>query len=176
MTAINASDPLVSTVQPVEETYRLHYDLLLNISVQRFGVPRDEAESLIHEVFVSYLGSAHEVRNTRSYLIGAICNASRHYRRSNGRTEALPDDMTQRSDPSSFSVAESVATRITIRETIGRLHEKCQKTLRLRYWEGHSASEVAEKLETTNRYAEKLIHKCLKRAHDIYRTLTKVDR
>jgi hypothetical protein len=31
-------------------------------------------------------------------------------------------------------------------------------------------------METTNRYAEKLIHNCLKRAREIYLSITKVTR
>ncbi len=59
-----------------------------------------------------------------------------------------------------------------MRETIKRLHEKCRKILRLKFWEGQSASEMALSLDTTDRYAEKLIHKCLARARKIYHMLT----
>lgn len=176
MTALNAAPDVAYSPLAVEEAYRLQYELLLHIAMRRFGVPEQDAESLVHEVFVSYLASSHEVRDARAWLVGAICNASRYYWRCNGRVEALPDDLQHRSDPESASIADSVATSITVRETIKRLHEKCQKTLRLKYWEGCSATEVAAALSTTNRYAEKLIHKCLKKAHEIYKTLSGVGR
>jgi RNA polymerase sigma factor (sigma-70 family) len=167
---------VVSSPHAVEEAYRLQYELLLHISTRRFSVPRHDAEGLVHEVFVSYLASSHEIRDARAYLVGAICNASRYYWRSHGRLETLPSDFDHRTDPSAAMLSDSMATRITISETIKRLHEKCQKTLRLKYWDGCSAAEVAAAFSTTNRYAEKLIHKCLKKAHEIYNTLNGVGR
>ena len=41
-------------------------------------------------------------------------------------------------------------------------------------FEGRSAGDVARELETTNRYAEKLIHNCLKRVREIYINITAV--
>jgi RNA polymerase sigma factor (sigma-70 family) len=157
-------------LDPMEQVYRLYYDLLLYVARRRFRVPPCDAESLIQEVFVSYLSAANEVRDVRSWLLGAISNASRHYWRSRGRLESLPDDIQKQSDPR--SLAENLATTLTVRDTLAQLHEKCRETLRLRYFEGCSAAEVAKELDTTNRYAEKLIHNCLKRAYHIYRSLT----
>lgn len=172
MTVVNVSEPFAPATPPVEELYRVNYDLLLHLSCKKFGVPRSDAEALVNEVFLSYLGASADVQNARSWLVGAICNASRHYWRHHARSESLSDDFLSQGDPLSHSLDDRVATQITMRETIARLHEKCQKTLRLRYWDGCSAAEVAEAFDTTNRYAEKLIHKCLKRAHEIYRKLT----
>jgi RNA polymerase sigma factor (sigma-70 family) len=156
----------------MEDVYRLHYDLLLYVARRRFRVPAGDAESLIQEVFVSYLSAANEVRDIRAWLLGAISNASRHYWRLRGRTESLPDDLEKKSDP--HVNADNIATSLTVRETLAHLHEKCRETLRLRYFEGCSAAEVAKELDTTNRYAEKLIHNCLKRAYQVYRNLAKV--
>lgn len=175
---ISVSEPNASLVarrpscDQMEDVYRLHYDLLLYVARRRFRVPFGDAESLIQEVFLSYLSASSEVRDVRAWLLGAISNASRHYWRSRGRTESLPDDLHKQSDPR--SVAEKLANTLTVRDTLAHLHEKCRETLRLKYFEGCSAAEVAKELDTTNRYAEKLIHNCLKRAHQIYRTLTAV--
>ena len=160
------------TSEEIEDVYRLHYNLLRYLASQKFRIPVGDAENLIHEVFVAYLSSSAEIRDPRSWLVGAVCNASRNYWRTHGRTEALPAGYGLREDPASADLDESVAVRITIRETLSRLHQKCQDTLRLRYFEGCSAIEVARQLDTTNRYAEKLISKCLKRAHEIYVRLT----
>jgi RNA polymerase sigma factor (sigma-70 family) len=156
----------------LEQTYREHYTLLLFIACRKFKVPAADAESLIQEVFLSYLSSIREVRDVRSWLVGAIANASRQYWKTHGRTEPLPADLGERGDPSTAGLAESMATRITIRETLSRLHERCRETLRLHYFEGCSAPELARQFSTTSRYAEKLIHKCLRRAYEIYLTLT----
>jgi RNA polymerase sigma factor (sigma-70 family) len=161
----------IRTDQEIEDVYRLHYNLLHYLACQKFRIPAGDVENLIQEVFVTYLSAADQVRNVRSWLVGAMCNASRNYWRSHGRTEQLPADMNRRGDPSAAGLDDAVAMRITLRETLSRLHQKCRDTLRLRYFEGCSAIEVAEQMETTNRYAEKL-SKCLKRAHQIYVRLT----
>ncbi|HXI12099.1 MAG TPA: sigma-70 family RNA polymerase sigma factor [Thermoanaerobaculia bacterium] len=152
----------------VEELYRLFFNLMLYLSSQRFKVPETDAESLIHEVFLSFLAHSSEVRDPRAWLVGSICHASRHYWRGNGRTESISDEVLKRADPSAPELADTVATRILVQELLFHLHEKCRHTLRLKYFEGCSAIEVARELETTPRYAEKLIRKCLKRAHQIY--------
>ncbi|MEO8216781.1 MAG: sigma-70 family RNA polymerase sigma factor [Acidobacteriota bacterium] len=159
-------------VDPMEEVYRKHYTLLLYISCRKFRVPPGDAENLIQEVFLSFLSTAKEIHDVRSWLVGSISNASRQYWRSRGRTEPLPDDLEQREEFISSGLAETVALRITIRETMSRLHSKCREALRLHYFEGWSAPEMARQFSTSNRSAEKLIHKCLKRAHAIYQNLT----
>lgn len=155
----------------MEDVYRRHYDLLFYLASRRFRVPENDAENLTHEVFLAYISTAAEIRDTRRWLVGAVCNASRYYWRVRGRTEQLSPSIAEASDPRAAELADNLATRLTVRETLARLHEKCRETLRLRYFEGCSAAEVAKEFETTNRYAEKLIHKCLKRAHEIYCTL-----
>jgi DNA-directed RNA polymerase specialized sigma24 family protein len=105
-----------------------------------------------------------------------MCNASRHYWRAQGRTESLPEDFEERCDPMSSAVAERVAQEMTVRQALGYLQPRCRQTLYLHYFEGRSAGDVAREMETTNRYAEKLIHNCLKRAREIYLSITKVTR
>jgi len=63
---------------------------------------------------------------------------------------------------------------MTMQKVLGYLQPRCRETLRLHYFEGRSAVDVAKELETTNRYAEKLIHNCLKRAREIYLNITGV--
>jgi RNA polymerase sigma factor (sigma-70 family) len=162
---VNAPSP---PTLDAESIYREHYPLLHFISRQRFKLPENDAENVIHEVFLLFLTQSDEIRSPRSWLIGAISNSCRAYWRSSDRIEPLPSDYDRREDPAHAEIAEKVAIRITVRETLQRLHEKCQTTLRLHYFDGCSAPEVAKKLDTTNRYAEKLIHKCLKRAFEIY--------
>ena len=167
-----AAPPLpIDRPEDVEDIYRAHYKLLLYVACKKFRVPESDAESLVQDVFLSYLSAAPSVRDVKAWLVAAACNASRHYWRTQGRTEPLPDDVAERSDPSSQALADSFAMRLTIQQTLGYLQEKCRETLRLHYFEGYSAAETAKHLSTTPRYAEKLIHNCLKRAHEVYTTL-----
>ncbi len=105
-----------------------------------------------------------------------MCNASRYYWRVQGRTEQLPEDFGELSDPDSNALPERFAMQMTMQKVLAYLQPRCRETLRLHYFEGRSASDVARELDTTNRYAEKLIHNCLRRAREIYRSITTVNR
>lgn len=156
----------------VETVYREYRSMLFHLATAKFGVPVEEAEGLIHEVFVTFLSARSEIRSVRQWLVGAICNASRGYWRHSGRTEPYsPDPAGETPGPRERENAERYATSITIRETLARLQEKCRETLHLRYYEGLSADELARRYETSNKYAAKLVQKCLKRARDIYASL-----
>lgn len=150
--------------------------LLLSVACRKFRVPECEAENLIQEVFLSYLQAGTRIENAKAWLVAAMCNASRHYWRAQGRTETLPEDFDERCDPTSNGVADRVAQEMTVRQALGYLQPRCRQTLYLHYFEGRSAGDVAREMETTNRYAEKLIHNCLKRAREIYLSITKVTR
>jgi DNA-directed RNA polymerase specialized sigma24 family protein len=123
--------------------------LLLSVACRKFRVPECEAENLIQEVFLSYLQAGTRIENAKAWLVAAMCNASRHYWRAQGRTEALPEDFNERCDPTSSGVADRVAQEMTVRQALGYLQPRCR---------------------------EKLIHNCLKRAREIYFSITKVTR
>jgi RNA polymerase sigma factor (sigma-70 family) len=156
--------------------YVQHRPLLLFVASRKFGVPEADAENLIHEVFVSFLQTQSTIHNIRAWLVAAVCNASRYYWRVNGRSEPLPDDINDYRDPHSNRLADDLAMRMTVQQALNYLAPACRETIRLHYFEGRSASDIAVVLNTTNRYAEKLIHKCLKRARAIYLKITAVTR
>lgn len=162
--------------EDVGELYVRHRTLLLFVACRKFRIPEIDAESLIQDVFLSFIQTGTKVENTRAWLVAAMCNASRHYWRAQGRTEPLPDDIGDRSDPSSQALADRMAMQLTMRHVLQYMRPQCRETLRLHYFEGRSAADVGRELDTTTRYAEKLIHNCLKRAREIYLSLTAVKR
>jgi RNA polymerase sigma factor (sigma-70 family) len=175
-------DPAPAPAQPttaaddVETLYVEHRNLLLYVACRKFRIPDTDAENLIQEVFLSFLQTGTKIENIRAWLVAAMCNASRHYWRAQGRTESLPDDFNDHSDPGSHGLADQFATKMTVRQALDYLQPRCRETLWLHYFEGRSAGDVARELETTNRYAEKLIHNCLKRVREIYISITAVNR
>ena len=182
-TADEAVPPMASPVPaeaPAEVDLGVMYVdyrmLLLSVACRKFRVPESEAENLIQEVFLSYLQAGTRIENAKAWLVAAMCNASRHYWRAQGRTESLPDDYGERCDPSSNGVADRVAQELTLHQALDYLQPRCRQTLYLHYFEGRSAGDVAREMETTNRYAEKLIHNCLKRVREIYLSITAVKR
>jgi RNA polymerase sigma factor (sigma-70 family) len=166
----------VRTPVDVESLYVQYRTLLLSVACRKFRVPDADGESILQEVFLSFLQTRSHIENERAWLVAAVCNASRHYWRVQGRSEALPEDYLEHSDPVSHALPERRAMELTIRQALGYLQPRCRETLRLHYFEGRSAAEVGRELETTTRYAEKLIHNCLKRVREIYMNITSVGR
>ena len=62
---------------PFVEAYRRYAPLLYKLAVRRFGIPRAEAECLIHDVFISYCTNHHEVNAVGPYLVSGFCDAAR---------------------------------------------------------------------------------------------------
>ncbi len=165
-----------SRADEVEVLYTQYRTLLLSVACRKFRVPDGDAEGLLQEVFVSFLQTGAKIENVRAWLVAAICNASRHYWRTQGRAEQLPADFPEQSDPGSHALPERFALEMTMRQALQYLQPRCRETLWLHYFEGRSAADVANELETTTRYAEKLIHNCLKRVREIYMNITAVQR
>jgi len=171
-----AVEPHLLSADEVEVLYVEHRTLLLFIASRKFHIADGEAENLIQDVFLSFLQTCTRIDNVRSWLVAAMCNASRHFWRAQGRTESLPDDYANACDPKTWGTAEEHAMRLTMSKVVGYMQPKCRETLRLHYFEGRSANDIAKELETTPRYAEKLIHNCLRRAREIYTNITAVIR
>jgi RNA polymerase sigma factor (sigma-70 family) len=158
----------------VEALYIEHRNLLLYVACRKFRIPDSDAENLIQEVFLSFLQTGTKIDNVRAWLVAAMCNASRHYWRAQGRIESLPENFNDHCDPNTQGLADQFAMKMTVRQALDYLQPRCRETLWLHYFEGRSAADVARELETTNRYAEKLIHNCLKRVREIYLSITAV--
>jgi len=149
-------------------TYEEHYDLLVGIAVERFGVPHADAETLVHEIFLDFLVHAARIRDRRAWLIGAVYNASKDHRRHAQRVEPLPEHGPETADPRYVRVEEQWPAELAAREAFARLTPRCQLALRLRYIEGHTIPSIAKLLDTTKRYAAKLVARCLQLAHRRY--------
>lgn len=176
----HVSEPLAPALPSEQEDVGLLYEtyrsLLLFVAARKFRIPESEAENLIQEVFLSYLQVSVRIENVRGWLVAAVCNASRHFWRAQGRTESLPDDIGERCDPSSTAVADRLALEMTVHQSLGYLKPKCRETLHMHYFEGRSAADMAKEMNTTSRYAEKLIHNCLKNVRTIYMQINRVKR
>jgi len=152
-----------------EAVYEQYFGLLAQIASFKFQVPDSEAETLVHDVLISYLRKTEDVIELRSWLIGAICHASRHYWRLNGRTVGADAEIElDRVDPASLRILDSLPDQIAAREALECLAPRCQEVLHMRYFEGCTIPEIAERLGVKSKYAQKLITKCLRRAERLY--------
>lgn len=148
--------------------YDAHRRLLVGTAISRFGIGADEAETLMHDVFLAYILKAGEVLDTRAWLLSAICNASRHYVRTRARAVELSPAAMNDPDPASLRVMDQLPDAIGVRECFECLTPRCQLALRLRYLEGYSVPEIAVELETSAKYAQKLVSRCLQQAYQRY--------
>lgn len=152
-----------------EAVYDEYFDLLAQISVHKFRVPDSEAETLVHDVLMSYLRKSKDVLDLRPWLIGAICHASRHYWRLNGRTVGVEAPIElDRADPASVRILDSLPDQLAAREALECLSPRWRAVLQMRYFEGCTVGEVAQRLGVKTKYAQKLITKCLRRAERLY--------
>ena len=152
-----------------EAIYERYFDLLVQISVYKFRIPDSEGETLAHDVLISYLRRAGDILDVRSWLIGAICYASRHYWRLNARTVGEEADIElDRVDPASLRILDSLPDQIAAREALECLSPRCREILEMRYFEGCTVTEIAERIGVKPKYAQKLITKCLRRAERAY--------
>ena len=154
-----------------EELYAEHFDFLVAVAVRKFRVPECDAESLAHEVFLSYLRRPTEVLNVHSWMLGAICHASRYYWRQNGRIiEPLDDEKAfERPDPKTTRILDSLPDQIAARQALEGLKPRDQEILQMRYFEGCSIVEIGHRLGVKSKYAQKLLTKVLRRAERNYR-------
>jgi RNA polymerase sigma factor (sigma-70 family) len=152
-----------------EAIYERYFGLLVQIAVFKFRVPETDAEALTHDVLISYLRKSETVLDLRPWLIGAICYASRHYWRLNGRTIAVDDDIDMnRADPASLRILDSLPDQLAAREALECLTPRCREVLQMRYFEGCTVAEVALRFGVKPKSAQKLITKCLRRAERLY--------
>jgi len=166
MTSI--ASPRVDDLQS-ESVYGLYFGFLVQIAVSKFRVPESEAEGLTHDVLISCLRKPATVPDLRSWLVGAISYASRHYWRLNGRNVPAADDPDlERTDPAPLRSIDSVTDQQAARDALECLTPRCRQVLQMRYFEGCTIAEVAGRLGVKTKSAQKLITQCLRRAERLY--------
>jgi RNA polymerase sigma factor (sigma-70 family) len=168
MFADDTTPALFARTHDFGTVYEEHVGLLIGTAVDHFRICETDAQALAHEVFVAYFLKAHEVRDVRAWLLSGIFNASKQYLRSRARHVAIPDAMLERPDPRDWDVLRAWPDRLAAREAFTCVTPRCQVALRLRYLEGYSIPEVAAELHTSAKYAQKLVGRCLRQAHDRY--------
>ena len=170
MAACNDSVPPKRDDGDFEEIYVKHYDFLFSIAVRKFGVPASEADTLVHEVFLSFLKRSSEIHDIHAWLLGGICHASRYFRRQHGRggEPVEIEELFEREDPSSHDIRDELPDALTARAVLDSLPPRYRLILRLRYYDGCTIAEIADSLGVKPKYAQKLVSKCIKKAEQNY--------
>lgn len=151
-----------------EDIGRLYEDLtpvLLGTLVRKFGVPHEDAETLLHDVFVAYLTIGVTVSDPRTWLIAAACNSAKAWHRARARYATAN---TIEAEPLDHE-AESMRDALFVRDALTELPERAREAVRLRFVEGLQYAEVATRMGTSVKYAEKLVSKAMAKLRRQYR-------
>ena len=151
----------------VDAIYVVHRRLLCYVARERFRIPADDAEALVHDVMLAFLTAQGEVENVRAWLVAATCNASRAYCRTRSHFVEI-DSIGSDLDGQQKIDIDECERRLLAREVIAALPARDRDVLRLHYFEQLTAVEIASRLMTTPRYAEKLISRALRRARKLF--------
>lgn len=147
-----------------EETYLEHAPLLRKIATRRFGIARADAETLVHDVFATYLTHASSVRATTPYLVGAICNASRQYlRRAHLETRLFCGESSCEATPGE-ALMEEVHRKVVLSRVLARIGKRCRELFQRYYLQGETSRQIADAFETSPATILVFLHQCRRRA------------
>ncbi|HEX8254447.1 MAG TPA: sigma-70 family RNA polymerase sigma factor [Thermoanaerobaculia bacterium] len=157
----------------LEELYREHAALLCATAHHRYGIPPEDVQALVHDVFASMLERNPQVDDTRAFLLGAMQNAARHYWRKRRHEAPLLEEHERTADDTTAAELERWTTNLSLGATLAQLGAKCRETLRRYYLEDEKPRDIAEHLETSAAYVMQLLSNCRKRAREIYCRITR---
>lgn len=147
------------TRERVAAAYDEHYEVMRYIAAQRFRVPPADVRALIHDVFVAFIRHNAAVGDDRAWLVRATTNACLNYWRDKKPTDPLPELMDTR------EYAADVGARVDLLRLLARIPKRCQTVLWLRYVDGLSPEEIAQKCASSassGGYGRLLVHRCLR--------------
>jgi RNA polymerase sigma factor (sigma-70 family) len=136
------------------------------VAIQRFGIAPEDADALVHDIFATWLTNPGVVRgDIRKYLLGAIWNAARAFRRK--RREEPFDESAPEPAMIPDEFLEQLSTNIAVGRALARLNKRCVETLRRFYYEEESASTIAMSLDSTPDAVRQMLRVCRARARAI---------
>jgi RNA polymerase sigma factor (sigma-70 family) len=143
--------------------YRDNYPLLSALATRRFRVPDTEVQGVIHEVFVSFLRHEPRIRDTRAWLVGAVCKASQKYWSSGSREQAT--DLSECVDPK--PLLDTLTARVDAARALRQLGDRCREVVRLRFFEGLDFDELASRFSITAPSAKLKLARCMQTARQL---------
>lgn len=121
-----------------EEVYLLYAERLRKIAVRKFHIPIAEAQTLVHDVFATYITHASSVRDTERYLVGAICNASRRYLQRADAADALFCGETPCAATPGDALLDEIARKLLLSRLLARSGSRCRDLLQRYYMHGET--------------------------------------
>jgi RNA polymerase sigma factor (sigma-70 family) len=170
-------DHVIAAQQPFADIYHQHARLLRLIAVRDFRVPFGDAESIVHDIFTRYFTNPGVVRGELTpYFRGAVRNECLEYWRHNARERSVFCDTEGEGSEvgDEGSLAETIALRLALAETLARLRPRCREALQRFHFEGKSMLDVAAEMGIAPLYVRQLLHHCRKAARAVFESITRV--
>src|SRR5882724_1716367 len=129
----------------------------------RYRIPVQDTEDILQQALLTLLYQLETVRDPEAWLLGTLRNRCLLYWRDCRRklyevVDATVLDLVAGSEIPEQERADIARDLATV---IGRLPERCQSVLKLRYRLGYDASEVAERLGYSPTSMSKITTRCL---------------
>lgn len=163
--------PTAGAAAAFEEVYLQYAARLRKIAVRKFHIPIPEAETLVHDVFATYITHAASVRNIEPYLIGAICNAARRYLQHADARDTLFCGENPCAATPGAAILDEIARKLLLSRMLAGSGSRCRMLLERYYLHGDTTSAIAETMHSTPATVLVFLHKCRKRALAAYRAL-----
>lgn len=154
-----SAQPRAESVPPgidYDRLYETHIGRLIATARDDFGIEKETAIELAHDVMATFMRMPTRVSNVSGWLTYAISCASEAY----ALRGVVVDWRRHSTIPADLTLPNGVAWR----DVAGRLTPRFRRVLELRYVEGRTVAEIAEILGTTERYVETLLERCLLQA------------
>ncbi|HYC88245.1 MAG TPA: sigma-70 family RNA polymerase sigma factor [Thermoanaerobaculia bacterium] len=155
-----------------EEAYLRFGPLLRKIAAKKFGIPVQDVEPLVHDVFATYFLRWTTVEAPERYLVGAICNASRKYWEQADAAGLIFCGETPCAATPSDALLREVHSKVLLSRILGCVGAKCRDLLEGYYMNGETTRAIADRLRSSPATVLVLLHRCRKRALAAYQSMT----
>jgi len=129
----------------------------------RYRIPLEDTEDILQQALLALLYQWQTVRDPEAWLLGTLRNRCLLYWRDRRRKlyEVVDSTVLDLMVGSEVPEQERADLARDLRTVIGRLPERCQSLLMLRYRLGYEAAEVAERLGYSPASMSKITTRCL---------------
>jgi RNA polymerase sigma factor (sigma-70 family) len=157
--------------EPFADAYDLYAPLLRKIAVKKFRIPPADVDALVHDVFITYYANPREVHALEPYLVGAICNAARHYwRRADAADALFCSDSSYAATPGD-AIVEEVSRKRLLAKILARIGGRCRDIMVRYYVHGESTRTIAAALQLKPTTIRIFLSRCRRHALSSYRKL-----
>jgi RNA polymerase sigma factor (sigma-70 family) len=154
----------VAAAEGIERLYDVLGGMLQRTVSDRFGIPAEDARSLVHDAFTAYLISGVTVNDPEAWLIAAVCHSAMTYRRAHASVDesVTPRDAT-------MEQIQSIRDVLFLQDAIATLPERAREAVRLRFSEKITNADIAAQLGVSEFYVQNAVKKAVLKLRKLQR-------